>query len=125
MFYKKKKENIKKIALERINQLFSFAERIFIDSEFEEISIEEKQNFANRYVELARKISMKANQPIPKEHKKKFCKHCHTYFRHGINVRVRLNQGKVVKYCLTCKKFSRFIIHTTKNKNEIIQEDIS
>ena len=114
---KNKKNTLKNVAEERIFELFEFANKLFIESRFESISDEEKQNFANRCVELARAISMKCNHPIPKELKKCFCKHCHSYFRHGINVRIRLNQGKIVKYCLTCKKFSRFPLNEEKKKN--------
>lgn len=113
---KKSKESAKKIALERISELFAFADKLFHNKEFESISDDEKQSLANRYVELSRKLSMRYNQPIPKDLKKNYCKHCHSYFRHGVNVRVRLNQGKVVKYCLNCKKFSRFPLHVKSNQ---------
>ena len=118
MNHRKKRNSIKNIAEERINELFAFAKKIFENNEFKFISNEDKQALANRYVELARTISMKCNYPIPKDLKKNFCKHCHTYFRHGINVRVRLNQGKIVKYCLTCKKFSRFPLHVKEKESE-------
>ncbi|MFW5852946.1 MAG: ribonuclease P protein component 4 [Nanoarchaeota archaeon] len=118
MKLKKKKESAKKIALERISELFNFAEELFSNKKFENIPNDEKHKLANRYVELARLISHRTNTPIPKDYKKLFCKHCHTYFRHGINVRVRLNEGKVVKYCLNCKKFSRFPIHESKKHRE-------
>ncbi len=118
MNHKKKKESMKSIAKERIEELFTFTERLYSDNEFAFIADAEKQKLANRYVELARLISMKCNFPIPKELKKHFCKHCHSYFRHGINVRVRLNQGKIVKYCLECKKFSRFPLHVKEKESE-------
>ncbi|HLC97228.1 MAG TPA: ribonuclease P protein component 4 [Candidatus Nanoarchaeia archaeon] len=82
------------IAQERIKKLFQQADEMF--SSHPELS--------NRYVTLARKIAMKARTPIPRELKRKFCKHCLTYLRPGANTRVRTRQGKVVISCLVCKK---------------------
>jgi len=85
--------NRKKEALERIKILFNEAE------------LNPKK--ADRYVELARKIGMKINLPIPKEFKRKYCKHCNSYYHKG-NYRVRTRNKMVVYYCLNCKKFSKF-----------------
>jgi len=97
----KERERIKKIALERIKILFDEAKKA------------KKQEFSDRYVEIARKIAMKAKVRIPPELKRKFCKKCHSYFRAG-NFRVRLQGKKVVYYCFRCKNYMRFPY--TKNK---------
>ena len=94
----KKQEKTKEIALERVKKLFSEAKKVF----------KEDKALANRYVTLARKIAMKARMSIPAELKRKFCKHCYKYLMPGINCRVRTHEGKVVYYCLECKKFMRF-----------------
>lgn len=91
----KNKQEIKKIALDRIKQLFREASK--------------NLKMADRYVELARKISMKNNVRIPKEFKRKFCRHCYRYFKTG-NYRVRTRNKMVVYSCLDCKKFTRFRI---------------
>ena len=88
----------RKIALERIEALFSEAEKAFKDN----------PKLSNRYVELARKIAMKSKVRIRSELKKRFCKRCHCYLKQGVNCRVRLGEKHLVYYCLNCKKMMRF-----------------
>jgi len=92
---KKDKNYFKKIALERIEQLFKEAKK--------------NPEKANRYVELARKIAMKTNSGIPRKYKRRFCKHCYNYFK-GDNYRVRTRNKMVVYYCKNCKRYMRFKI---------------
>jgi ribonuclease P protein subunit RPR2 len=87
----------KKIAKERIEILMKKAEEVF----------PKNKSLANRYVTLARKIAMKVNVRFPRELKRKFCKHCYKFIVPGVNARVRTKDGKVVYYCLECKKFTR------------------
>ena len=84
----------KEIAKERINVLFEEARKT------------KTQKLADRYIELARKIAMKVNYKMPKQYKRKFCKHCYTYFRNG-NYRVRTKDNKLIYYCFNCKKYTR------------------
>ena len=90
-----KKENKKQVALEKIKELF--------------IKIKTNPEKANLYVDKARKIGMKVNQPIPKDLKRKFCKHCNSYFQKE-NYRVRTRNKMVVYYCLKCKKYMKFVM---------------
>lgn len=90
----KNKEKKKQVAKERVEKLFEQAEKAT------------SQKLANRYVELARKIAMKVNLRMPRNYKRKFCKHCYSYFR-GKNYRVRTKDGKVIYYCFNCKKYTR------------------
>ncbi len=96
--YKKKSSEQKKIAKERIEKLFNQAEEVF----------EEDKKLADRYVELARDIAKKFRVRIPSSLKRKFCKHCYSYLVPSVNVRVRTREGKVVYYCLECKRYMRF-----------------
>ncbi|MEM4397698.1 MAG: ribonuclease P protein component 4 [Candidatus Woesearchaeota archaeon] len=96
--HKKKPLEVRENAEKWILRLFSLAEEFF----------KEYPNLSNRYVKLARKISMKYKVKIPRELKRRFCKHCHSYLYPSLNCRVRLTQKKVVYYCLNCKKFMRF-----------------
>ncbi len=96
--HRKKPVKERVIALERIEILFSEAETAF----------KEHPERSNRYVELARKIAMKTKVRIRPELKKRFCKHCLTYLKPGINCRVRLSQKHLVYCCLNCKKLMRF-----------------
>ena len=90
-----KDSNVKKLALERIKILFREAKL--------------NPSKANRYVQLARKIGMKVNLPIPKQFKRKFCKHCNNYFLSG-NYRVRTRNKMLIYYCLNCKKYMKLKI---------------
>ncbi len=100
------KEEIKKIARERIEVLFSEAEQIF----------QKNKDRANRYVELARKLAMKSNLRMAKKYKRKFCKHCYSYLKHGKNSTTRIRDSKVIIYCKECKKYTRIPIKKlTKN----------
>jgi ribonuclease P protein subunit RPR2 len=97
--YKPKPKKVINAARERINELFKQAE------------LSGSKKYANRYVEIARKISMKNKVKMPSELKKRFCKHCKSYLRHGRNVRVRINEKGTIYTCLECKKQMRFPIH--------------
>ncbi|MBR9675582.1 ribonuclease P [Candidatus Woesearchaeota archaeon] len=88
----------KKIAKKRIEDLLNQAKDVF----------SEDAALSNRYVELARKISMKSNVRFTSEQKRLFCKHCYTFLSPGINCRVRVRDKLIVYYCEACKKFSRF-----------------
>jgi len=92
---KPSKDKLKKIALEKIEILFHEAKL--------------NHSKANRYVQLARRIAMKINLPMPKEYKRKYCKHCNNYFK-SENYRVRTRNKMVVYYCLNCKKYMKFRI---------------
>ncbi|MEM4259875.1 MAG: ribonuclease P protein component 4 [Candidatus Woesearchaeota archaeon] len=96
--HSKKTDKQLKIAEERIVELFSLAENGF------------KNNpaLSNRYITLARKISMKYKVKIPAELKRRFCKYCYSYLFPGINCRVRLNNDKIIYTCFKCKNFIRF-----------------
>lgn len=96
--HKKKPFEQREIAAERINKLFKQAKEMF----------KESPELSDRYVELARSISMKYKVKIPSKFKRKFCKHCHIYLVPSKNCRVRLTKHKVVYYCLNCKKYMRF-----------------
>ena len=98
--YKKKPESQRKIALERIKTLFKEAGKAF----------KKNKALADRYVALARKISMRYKVPIPRELKRRFCKHCYRFMMPGVNCRVRTKNKKVIYYCLQCKKYRRFVI---------------
>jgi ribonuclease P protein subunit RPR2 len=96
---KLKKKTQKIIALRRINQLFFLAEKKALCNDF---------ILADRYVDLARRISMRYLVPIPKEFKRSFCKYCYCYLLPDKNCRIRIKKGKIVVFCLNCSKFMRF-----------------
>ena len=97
--YKRKSlKKSKKAALESISELFLKAHDSFRQS----------PELANKYVKLARKVGMKNKVKMPRELKRRYCKHCNSYLMPSVNCRVRLTGQKVVYYCLSCKKYMRF-----------------
>lgn len=96
--YSKKPTKQKEIALDRIMTLFDEARQMF----------KKDKELANRYVNMARELSMKYKVPIPSRLKKQFCKHCKHFLFPPINCRVRLQKSKVVYSCLDCKHYMRF-----------------
>lgn len=101
----KDKKIQKTIAKKRVVKLFELAEQNALSG---------KLKLANRYVEIARKISMRYLVSIPKEHKIRFCKHCYSYLLPNVNSRVRINDGKIVIYCNNCKKYTRIPLKNNK-----------
>ena len=85
----------KKIGLERIEILFKEAEQ--------------NEEYADRYVFLARKIAMRYNIKIPEKLKRKYCHHCYKYF-YPKRYKVRTNsKTKAVEYtCQVCQNITRF-----------------
>jgi len=96
--YQKKKEQQKKIALQRILRLSCLAENYALQHRF---------HLSNRYVYLARKISMRYLVSIPPSFKRRFCKHCYCFLLPSVNCRVRISNKYIVTYCLHCKKHMR------------------
>lgn len=83
-----------KIARERIQILFSEAEK----------AAKERPDLAKRYVELARRIGMRYNVRMPRNLKRKYCKYCHSYLRYGVNASLRLKRGSVIIKCFSCNR---------------------
>lgn len=95
------KKEKKKIAIERIDTLFTLAERVARYS----------PDLAKRYVELALEIQKKAKVKIPRKWKRRYCKRCHTFLIPGVNARVRLRTKRmphVVITCLECGYIMRY-----------------
>ena len=63
---------------------------------------------AKNYVKKAKRLSMKYRVSLPTPMKKRFCKHCLTWFQFGENCRVRVTKKNVVYYCMECKHHMRF-----------------
>lgn len=93
-----KSRNKKEIVKERIKKLFKEAKKAF----------RKDKKLANRYVKLARELAMKYRVKLPRELKRKFCKHCYSYLVPGENCRIRTRDNKVIYYCMECKKYMRY-----------------
>lgn len=103
------KKQQQQIALQRIHQLFGLAQRKALQGDLQ---------LANRYVHLARKLSMKYLVPIPQEYKRLFCKHCYQFLLPGVTGRTRLHHGKLVWHCQHCGQFTRRPLHQKRQKTD-------
>ena len=74
---------------------------------FVELLKDSNAGLKQTYSDIARKICMKWRVGQPSELRRSYCKHCKTVF--GDGSRVRLRNGKLVRFCSECKRFSRFI----------------
>lgn len=87
----------RKIAQQHISALFALMrEKMHTDT-----------TLAQTYSEHIRRIAMSQRIHLDKEIKRSFCKHCYSVLIPGKTSRVRLQSGKVVYYCFTCKNYTR------------------
>lgn len=95
--YVKRNPEKRELVKHRIELLFNEAKEIF----------KKDKAKANSLVKKARGLSMKYKVRIPTKLKRQFCKHCYSFLMPSVNARIRTKDGKVVIYCLDCKKFTR------------------
>lgn len=102
----------KDIARERIEILFNLADKEF------------PGKYANRYVELARKIGMRYNIRIPSQLKRKFCKKCHSFLKFGSNSihRTNRNDQAVIIVCKECNHKMRYPYRKEKMMNKLLEK---
>ncbi len=98
--YRTTRSEVRTIALERIEILLRLAKQV----------VASDQGLAERYVELARKISMRTKVRIPTADKRFLCKNCGLPLIPGQNARVRTSKGnpRVVITCLSCGVVKRY-----------------
>ncbi|MDD1702316.1 MAG: ribonuclease P [Methanoregula sp.] len=105
---KNRSSSIKPLARERIAVLFTQAETAF----------RENPEFSNRYVELARNISMRQRVRIDREYRRRYCHHCYRYLVPGANMRVRVHRGWVAVTCRECKKTTRYRVEKSHDHKD-------
>ena len=91
-----KKQGQKALAKERIDVLFKEAKK--------------NPEKAKRYVGLAAKLGERHRIHMPKEIKRKTCKHCHALLKPGVNCTVRLSKKRgahIVVHCSDCEGVMR------------------
>ncbi|OPY28617.1 MAG: Ribonuclease P protein component 4 [Methanocella sp. PtaU1.Bin125] len=86
------------MAGQRIERLFGLAERACRD----------RPDLADRYVDIARRISMRHRVSIPGGLKRHVCKECGGYMAPGVNARVRIDGRNVLITCLRCGGIKRY-----------------
>lgn len=89
----------REIAEERVDVLFE---------EAREAALEGDTQRADRYVELARRVAMRAQYPLPSRHRRRVCGQCYAYLLPGETARVRLRSGNVSATCHACGAVNRF-----------------
>ncbi|WP_297474671.1 ribonuclease P protein component 4 [Thermococcus sp.] len=97
----KEQREKKRIARERVETLFTLAERVHPYDE----------SLANRYVEIALAVQQKAKIRLPRKWKRRYCKKCHSFLVPGKNAQVRLRSRPyphVVIKCLNCGHIMRY-----------------
>ena len=90
----KEQREKKRIARERVETLFTLAEKVYPYDE----------NLANRYVEIALAIQQKARIRMPRKWKRRYCKRCHSFLVPGKNAIVRLRSRPYPHVGVTCLK---------------------
>jgi len=95
------KDNLEKIAKERIEILFEKAEQALKNN---------NPGLSKRYVALARQIGMKLELPIPRNLKRKFCKKCSIFWIPGKTLRTRIkkHEKRMTFTCLECGNIQRY-----------------
>ncbi len=91
------------LARQRIGRLFTFAAQV----------VKSDPHLANRYVEIALKISMRTRVRIPKELKRSICRKCNAFLYPGITSRVRIRARRsphVSVTCLNCGAVRRYLL---------------
>lgn len=68
---------------------------------------EGNKKLSKTYSKKIRYLSMKYKLKLPKTIKRQLCKHCYTILIPSLNCRTRTKEGKLIIYCLNCKKFIR------------------
>jgi ribonuclease P protein subunit RPR2 len=115
MKYKDKSYHQQSLAQERIVKLFNEAQNSF----------EEYPELSKRYVILAKKLSTRYKVRFTTNQKNLFCKNCNSFFKNGINVRIRLEHGVIVQTCLICNAVKRISYKkNSKSKNKLVKTTI-
>jgi len=96
--FEKAKNRRLNIARERITLLLGMAEQRALSGEME---------LADRYAQLARKIGMRYQQPMPRGFNLQYCRRCMKYLVPGKNARFRTAGKKLSRQCLGCGSFYR------------------
>ena len=99
-----KKIKIKKQAIKDIRKLFQDAKE----------SYKKNKKKSDNLLRKARRLSLKHKVKIPVGLKRIMCKNCYKLLVPGDNCRIRVARGKVIYYCLECKRFMRFPLSKRK-----------
>lgn len=94
----KQKEEANEIAKERIDRLFSLAEKAAAAGDLKR---------ADRYVEMAWRIKLKFRARLTNYQKRLFCRKCLKFLADGKTGKYRTEKGNLVIRCLGCGDVQR------------------
>ena len=103
----------KKAALERVKTLFQLAHA----------NMREKPELAQKYVDMARKVSMRTRLHLPAEYRAQICRHCKRFILPGTSSRVRIQTRRephVVVTCLYCGGKTRIPLKGKKQDEQTV-----
>lgn len=92
--------NVRTIAQERINTLFSEASSSF----------RMHPERSHRYVKIILRLSAKAGVRIPRKFRSNYCRKCKIYLSSGVNSKVRTRNGRLIVLCFKCKNYRRMLL---------------
>ena len=93
-------KNVRGLALERMDELFSEASNEF----------KKNPKRSNRYVGIALRLAAKSGVRIPKKYRQNYCRKCKSYLSSGFNSKIRTRNGKLVIACLICGSHRRIVL---------------
>lgn len=91
------RRRVDEVALQRIERLFSLAEEVY----------REEPALAQRYVDLARRVAMRAQLSLPREFRRRVCRGCGAFLVPGWSSRVRVRQRREPHVSITCLRCGR------------------
>jgi ribonuclease P protein subunit RPR2 len=94
------------MAAQRIDRLFAMAEK----------ACKDRPDLADRYVDIARRISMRHRVSIPGKLKRHVCKQCCGYLAPGVNARVRIDGRNILITCQRCGGIKRYPYKNKRNE---------
>ncbi len=65
------------------------------------------KKLSKTYSKKIRYLHMKYKIRLPRVVKRQLCKHCYDVLIPSVNCRIRTKKGKLIIYCMECKKFIR------------------
>lgn len=90
------------IAAERIERLAALAEQAIAERQFDR---------SREYVRLARRLAERHRLSLPRSFDRSTCDRCDVFQRPGVNVRVRVQRGRVIRQC-DCGDIARYPYRT-------------
>ena len=103
----------RKVALERVKTLFQLAHA----------NAHDRPDLAQRYVEMARRVSMRTRIHLPLDYRAQICRHCKKFILPGTSSRIRIQTRRephIVVTCLYCGGKTRIPLKGKKRDEQTV-----